>query len=108
MPKASRGRKPAANPKKKARRQGFRQVAVAAPRPGSPGPETAAFRVPAAAPPAATSAAWSRRSVASGAARRRFTDSIADYWYVAGDLRRIGLLAGSLVVLLVGLSFVIR
>jgi hypothetical protein len=35
-------------------------------------------------------------------------DSIADYAYVAGDLRRIGIVAGGLVVLLVALSFVIR
>ena len=106
MPKASRGHKPAANSKKKARRPGFQPVAVASPRPGS---ETATLRAPAGAPSMAAAAApWTRRSIGAGAARRRFSDSIADYWYVASDLRRIGLLAGSLVVLLVGLSFVIR
>lgn len=42
------------------------------------------------------------------ALRRRFADSIADYRYVVSDLRRIGMVAGSLVVLLVVLSFVIR
>lgn len=49
-----------------------------------------------------------RRASAPAVARRRFSDSVADYWYVAGDLRRIGILAGGLVVLLVGLSFIVR
>jgi len=40
--------------------------------------------------------------------RRRFAESATDYAYVAGDLRRIGILAGSLVVLLAALSFIIR
>jgi hypothetical protein len=40
--------------------------------------------------------------------RRSFSQSIADYSYVAGDLRRIGVLAGSLVGLLVALSFFVR
>jgi len=40
--------------------------------------------------------------------RRSFSQSIADYSYVAGDLRRIALLAGILVVLLVALSFFVR
>jgi hypothetical protein len=48
------------------------------------------------------------RRPANVAPRRRFAESISDYSYVAGDLRRIGLFAGSLVVLLVVLSFVIR
>ena len=41
-------------------------------------------------------------------ARRRFSESVTEYAYVAGDLRRIGVLAGSLVVLLAALSFIIR
>jgi hypothetical protein len=48
------------------------------------------------------------RRAANVAPRRRFSDSIADYAYVAGDLRRIGMFAGGLVVLLVALSFIIR
>jgi len=35
-------------------------------------------------------------------------DSVADYAYVPKDLRRIGVLAGTLVVLLVMLSVVVR
>jgi len=49
-----------------------------------------------------------RRPGAPGQPRRSFSQSIADYSYVAGDLRRIGLLAGGLVVLLVALSFFVR
>jgi hypothetical protein len=37
--------------------------------------------------------------------RRGFAESIADYQYVKGDLRRIGILAGGLVVFLIVLSF---
>jgi len=48
------------------------------------------------------------RRPAPGQPRRTFSQSIADYSYVAGDLQRIGLLAGGLVVLLVGLSFFVR
>jgi len=61
-------------------------------------PATALARVP-------TTAA-ARRS--APAIRRRFGESVTDYAYVAGDLRRIGILAGSLVVLLAALSFIIR
>lgn len=42
------------------------------------------------------------------AIRHRFSESVTDYAYVAGDLRRIGILAGSLVVLLAALSFILR
>jgi hypothetical protein len=46
--------------------------------------------------------------VSTPIARRGFAETIADYQYVAGDLRRIGILAGVLVVVLIILSFVIR
>jgi hypothetical protein len=48
-----------------------------------------------------------RRAAPHVQVRHGFADSIADYRYVAGDLRRIGILAGSLVVLLIVLSFVV-
>ena len=38
--------------------------------------------------------------------RRR--ESVVDYGYVLADLRRIGLIAGGLVALLIALSFVVR
>jgi hypothetical protein len=44
----------------------------------------------------------------NAAPARTFSQSIASYSYVVSDLRRIGVLAGSLVVLLVALSFVVR
>jgi hypothetical protein len=48
-----------------------------------------------------------RRAAPHVQVRHGFAESIADYKYVAGDLRRIGVLAGSLVVLLIVLSFVV-
>jgi hypothetical protein len=50
----------------------------------------------------------SLRRPASVAPRRRYAESISDYSYVAGDLKRIGLFAGSLVLLLVVLYFIVR
>jgi len=73
------------------------------------GQDGAAMASPAAAlarPDRAPTTAAARRS--APAIRRRFSESVTDYAYVAGDLRRIGILAGSLVVLLAALSFVIR
>ena len=49
-----------------------------------------------------------RRATTPAVPRRRFSESIADYAYVADDLRRIGMLAGGLVVFMVVLSFIIR
>jgi hypothetical protein len=40
--------------------------------------------------------------------RRRLREGAADYAYVVMDLRRIGLIAGGLAALLVGLSFIVR
>jgi hypothetical protein len=50
--------------------------------------------------------AAARRGAA--ASRRPIASALADYGYVPGDLQRIGILAGSLVLALVALSFVIR
>jgi len=126
LPKASRGRRPAPNPKKKTRLGGFGAggLAVAdgatrqpeAPVGYAQGPVARPSAMPAEAPESARSAARRdaigprRRGAMAGptAARRRFADSVGDYWYVGGDLRRIGLMAGGLVGLLVALSFVIR
>jgi hypothetical protein len=41
-------------------------------------------------------------------ARRRYVDYAADYAYVPGDLRRIVVVSGGLLVLLLALSLVIR
>ncbi len=49
-----------------------------------------------------------RRPASMPEPRRRIRDSIADYAYVQADLRRIGIFASSLVVLLVALSFIVR
>jgi hypothetical protein len=46
-----------------------------------------------------------RRATPAPQVRRGFAESVADYQYVKGDLRRIGMLAGGLVVLLIVLSF---
>lgn len=61
-----------------------------------------------AAPRPAAPAYAPRRPAGQQQPRRSFSQSIADYSYVAGDLQRIGLLAGGLVVLLVALSFFVR
>ena len=49
-----------------------------------------------------------RRAVSTAQPRRRFIDSVADYAYVPQDLRRIALLTGTLVVLVVALSLLVR
>ena len=56
----------------------------------------------------ATPATAVRRPAGAPHARRSFSQAIADYSYVPGDLRRIAILAGGLVVLLAGLSFFLR
>ena len=56
-------------------------------------------------------ASWptpARRTATPAVPRRRFSESIAEYAYVADDLRRIGMLVAGLIVLMVVLSFVIR
>ncbi|MPZ13263.1 MAG: hypothetical protein GEU73_02350 [Chloroflexi bacterium] len=58
--------------------------------------------------PERSPAPTARRAGTATLPRRRFTDNAAEYAYVASDLRRIGVLAASLVVLLLALSFVIR
>jgi hypothetical protein len=70
---------------------------------GSTGAQAA---VGAAHPNAAPTPAAARRGAAAG--RRSYGPAIADYSYVPGDLRRIGILAGSLILALIALSFVIR
>ena len=46
-----------------------------------------------------------RRAAPVTQVRRGFAESAADYQYVTGDLRRIAMLAGGLVVFLIVLSF---
>jgi hypothetical protein len=53
-------------------------------------------------------AVGTRRAALAAVPRRRFSESIAEYAYVAGDLKRIGALAFALVVLLILLSFVVH
>jgi hypothetical protein len=48
------------------------------------------------------------RRAAAAVARRRFSESAADYAYVSKDLMTIGVLAGGLLIVLILLSFVIR
>ena len=113
MPKTTRGRRPAPNPKKHL----HRQLPRTAPLEEAGVPPMASATAVAATAPAARPAASAARSTAPGtslrrmpnaAPRRRFIDSVADYAYVAEDLRRISMVAGSLLVLLVALSFIIR
>ena len=104
MPKGGRGRGPA-KAKKRAHRPELRQFAPAA---VGAVPGVTSGTAPAAPVRAATAPAYAPRRPGLQLTRRTFSQAIADYSYVAGDLRRIGLLAGSLVALLVVLSFVIR
>jgi hypothetical protein len=107
LPKTTRGRRPAPNPKKRPQRPLTRTTAVAAPPiPGIMGEGGAVATTPAPRPmPVAAAPA---RRVPHAAPRRRFADSISDYAYVPGDLRRIGLWALSLIALLVILSLFVR
>jgi hypothetical protein len=72
------------------------------------------MRAPSPANPAAVARSVSapttrvvRRAVSTPAARRGFEESLADYRYVASDLKKISVLAGGLVVFLIVLSFVL-
>jgi|SRR5579871_6537643 len=112
VPKGTHGRRPAPNPKRRpqrltanpspassaavAEREDDRQQVLDRPAPARPMPS---------APRASASV---RRGAVAAVPRRRFSESIGDYAYVAGDLRRIALLALSLVVVLVALSFVVH
>lgn len=125
MPKASRGRRPAPNPKKKTRSagsgatgyavasgalrpvQGVESLGVTpAFQPGAAESLQEALRAPVRREPGIAR----RRNAGTGQmpARRRFADSIGDYWYVGGDLRRIGLMAGGLVGFLIALSLMVH
>lgn len=109
MPRTSRGRRPASSQKKRSQRRGPRALAPTHPSAAAQyGAAEAVGAVPSA--PAARAAAPSAvlRRQAAPIPRRRFAETVADYSYVVGDLRRIGILASALVVLLVGLSFLIR
>jgi hypothetical protein len=105
----TRGRRPAPNPKKRVQRQGIHASLPLAPidGPSEREPEAAVRAV--SAPPRSTgSFITARRAAVPATPKRRFLDSVAEYAYVPQDLRRIGLLSGSLLVLLVVLSFFVR
>ena len=59
-------------------------------------------------PSAARRAAASRLAPKPAPARRRYSEYAAEYAYVWADLRRILIVAGALIVLLVVLSFVLQ
>jgi hypothetical protein len=110
VPKAPRGRRPAPNPKKRTQRPVSRPVAVA-PTDGQESVNGASATAVAPRPVRPARPSWTpaaRRAGIAAVPRRRFSESVADYAYVPQDLRRIGLLVGGLLVLMVGLSFVIR
>lgn len=73
--------------------------------PGDGEPPAAARPLPVRPPPVATTR---RPPAGSVVARRRLRDSVGAYAYVFADLRRIGWIAGGLVVLLVALSRVLQ
>ena len=111
MPKASRGRRPAPNPKKRAQRF--------APRPATAATGASAIadeqQVPEVAeanralrPVMASSGTMVRRSSVSAPIRRRLAETVSDYTYVKHDLRTIAVIASVLVAALVVLSLVIR
>ena len=111
MPKASRGRRPAPNPKRRTPRPG-RPIPVGAAANGVMTAEEGVVERPMPAPmpvrrpPASAMAGVGRRAAPVAQVRRGFAESAADYQYVKGDLRRIGMLASGLVVLLIVLSFI--
>ena len=108
MPKAGRGGRGPAKAKKRAHHHELRQFAPTAVGTVPGVAETTAQAMLTPARPVAGLGYTPRRPAGPQLPRRTFSQSIADYSYVVGDLRRIGLLAGGLVALLVALSFVIR
>jgi len=113
LPKTTRGRRPAPNPKKRTQHHITRPsplddtgAASLASTTGVAEPSPSGRPTAPPARPAATGT--SLRRMPHATPRRRFIDSVAEYAYVGSDLRRIGMVAGGLVILLVALSFVIR
>ena len=110
VPKASRGRRPAPNPKRRTPRPG-RPIPVGAAASGVLTAEEGAVErpLPVASPVRRAApmpmASAGRRATPVAQVRRGFAESAADYRYVQGDLKRIAILAGGLVVLLIVLSF---
>jgi hypothetical protein len=113
VPKASRGRRPAPNPKRRTPRPGQRPLPVGAAATGLLTAEEGAIERPvSAAPPIrrpapSAMAGVARRATPVSQVRRGFAESAADYRYVADDLRHIGMFAGGLVVFLIVLSFLL-
>jgi hypothetical protein len=71
--------------------------------PGDVAPTTAPLEAP-----ARERAEAARPARAKAPTRRPFSEYAAEYRYVLGDLRRIALVAGSLLLVLIVLSFFIR
>ncbi len=84
-------------------------------RPTSPGPQAApragaaegpVVTAPTAAPIAPARSTWG--AAARTSSRNAGTIRTEDYHYIYSDLRRIGILAGSIIVVLIALTFVLR
>jgi hypothetical protein len=122
MPRVSRSvsQRYANASKQKSKRRGEGRAAIAPPRldsapvelaPGlaAPAPLDLPSEAPAPVRPARAARAEARamsRSEVRHATRRLTSAPIIDYSYVAGDLRRIGVVAGVLFLVLIGLTFV--
>jgi hypothetical protein len=95
--------------KREKRRSVVRPPAETVQEPATSGAKTAGAARPvapvAAAPAAPGRSAWAPVARASS---RGGTIRDDDYQYIYGDLRRIGLLAGSMLVVLIVLTFVLR
>jgi hypothetical protein len=83
-------------------------VAAAGESPASAAKPTVAARMAAPGNGAPVSAARSAWAPVARATARGGTIRDEDYHYIYSDLRRIGILAGSIVVVLVALTFVLR
>jgi len=112
LPKASRGHRPAPNPKKRAQRMMGPRTFSSAPSAVLDAPEaefeTERPAVRSLRPAPAMARPATRRPMTTAVVRKRFIESAADYAYVSKDLVTIGVLAASLLAVLIVLSFVIR
>ena len=124
MPRTSRAVAQRLGTKQKSRRRAPRQAPETpasverildevAPATGDTGPTGVAPAAPSTATTRTGSSSLSRRGTAGAArpagrvtaTRRRYAEYAAEYAYVWADLRRIAVVAGALLLLLIGLSF---
>lgn len=94
----------AGRPDKRKKKAAFRPAPVASP----VTPQAGAMAVPVASTSATAPSRSAWAAAARSASRGANTIRTEDYRYIYGDLRRIGMLAGSIFVVLIALSFILR